>query len=67
LKYSGRIGRSAAAKSFEPNAVFLAVQAHVRHAYTSYDELLFEYDREFARDRVRDRIEMILDEWRSTP
>ncbi|HSQ20869.1 MAG TPA: DUF2293 domain-containing protein [Blastocatellia bacterium] len=67
LKYSGRVGRSAAAKSFEPNAVFLAVQAHARHAYTNYDELLFEYDdRKLARRTVRDRIEMILDEWRST-
>src|SRR5437899_1254072 len=43
LKHSGRVGRSAAAKSFEPDAVFLAVRAHVRHAYTDYDGLLFRY------------------------
>lgn len=65
LKHSGRVGRSAAAKSFEPDAVFLAVRAHVRHAYTDYDALLFKYDdRQLARDRVRDKIEMVLDEWR---
>jgi hypothetical protein len=67
LKHSGRVGRSAAAKSFEPDAVFLAVRAHVRHAYTNYDELLFKYDdRHLARDRVRDRVEAVLDEWRTS-
>src|SRR2546423_6521946 len=44
LKHSGRVGRSAAAKAFEANTVFLAVRAHVRHAYTDYDRLLFRYD-----------------------
>ncbi len=55
-------------KSFEPDAVFLAVRAHVRHAYTDYDDLLFKYDdRQLARDRVRDKIDTVLDEWRSSP
>ena len=66
LKYSGRVGRSAAAKSFDPEAIFLAVQAHARHAFTDYDDLLFRYDnRQLARERVRSRIEAILDEWRA--
>ena len=66
LKHSGRVGRSAAAKSFEPDAVFLAVRAHVRHAYTNYDELLFKHDdRHLARERVRERIEAVLEEWRA--
>jgi hypothetical protein len=65
LKYSGRVGRSAAAKSFEPDAVFLAVRAHVRHAYTDYDELLFKYDdRHLARETVSAKIEAVLEEWR---
>ena len=34
LKYSGRVGRSAAAKSFDVSAVRLAVVAHVRHTET---------------------------------
>jgi hypothetical protein len=66
LKHSGRVGRSAAAKSFEPEAVFLAVRAHVRHAYTDYDELLFKYDdRHLARGMVREKIEAVLDDWRA--
>lgn len=40
LKYSGRVGRSAAAKALDENAVRLATTAHVRHCETSYDELL---------------------------
>lgn len=39
-KYSGRIGRSAAAKSFDEEAVRLAVLAHIRHRETDYDRLL---------------------------
>jgi hypothetical protein len=67
LKHSGRVGRSAAAKSFEPDSVFLAVRAHVRHAYTDYDDLLFKYDdRHLARERVREKIEIVLDEWRAS-
>ena len=37
LKYSGRIGRSAAGKSLDDEAVRLAVMAHIRHAETRYD------------------------------
>ncbi len=45
-KYSGRVGRNAAAKEFDPQMITLAVRAHVRHQYTNYDELLFRgYDR----------------------
>src|SRR5437763_9782897 len=35
-KYSGRVGRSAAAKEFYQDAIELAVRAHVRHQYTRY-------------------------------
>jgi len=67
LKYSGRVGRSAAAKSFDPDAVLLAVRAHVRHNYTNYDELLFRFDnRRLAREMVHERIETVLDKWRGT-
>jgi hypothetical protein len=65
LKHSGRVGRSAAAKGFERDAIFLAVQAHVRHVYTNYDELLLAHDnRQFARRKVRDEVQTTLDEWR---
>ncbi|MFW6042556.1 MAG: DUF2293 domain-containing protein, partial [Chloroflexota bacterium] len=39
-KYSGRIGRSAAAKQLDQDAVRMAVVAHIRHAETEYDRLL---------------------------
>ena len=39
-KYSDRVGRSAAARAFDPEAIRLAVAAHVRHVHTDYDELL---------------------------
>jgi hypothetical protein len=65
-KYSGRVGRTAAAKEFDPEVIGLAVGAHVRHVHTNYDELLGEFgDREIARERVRHLIAGILDNWRS--
>ncbi|MDZ7276640.1 MAG: DUF2293 domain-containing protein [candidate division KSB1 bacterium] len=39
-KYSGRVGRRAAAKRFDDEAIQLALQAHVCHHFTDYDELL---------------------------
>jgi hypothetical protein len=63
--HSGRIGRTAQAKDFDPTAVDLAVQAHVRHRFTRYDDLLGEgAEREDARHSVRRDIDTILDEWR---
>lgn len=49
-KYSGRVGRSAAAKELQADAVQLAVRAHIRHQHTQYDELL---GRGLARDEAR--------------
>lgn len=64
LKYSGRIGRSAAAKSLDENAVRFAVVAHIRHAETEYDELLARgYDRWDARVQVDDAVDRILTQW----
>jgi hypothetical protein len=40
LKYSGRIGRSASAKSLDEDVVRLAVIAHIRHRETDYDSML---------------------------
>jgi hypothetical protein len=67
LKYSGRVGRSAAAKSFDDSAVRLAVVAHVRHAETDYDELLMNgWDRYDARQRVADQLDSVLSKWQET-
>ncbi|NUO79198.1 DUF2293 domain-containing protein [candidate division KSB1 bacterium] len=63
-KYSGRVGRSAAAKQFDNEAIMLAVQAHVRHHFTNYDELLARsYDRHEARALVRGKVEQQLEAW----
>ena len=63
-KYSGRVGRSAAAKQLDENAVRLAVIAHVRRRETEYDALLGSgVDRDEARRRVRKRIEQVLANW----
>ena len=63
-KYSGRIGRSAAAKELQASAVDLAVRAHVRHVHTRYDELLAcGVAREDARARVAAVVAKRLDAW----
>jgi hypothetical protein len=63
-KYSGRVGRSAAAKEFSPDAVRLAVIAHIRHVHTDYDELLLRYaDRMTAREQIWDQVSEILKDW----
>ncbi len=67
LKYSGRVGRSAAAKSFDEEAVRLAVTAHVRHRETNYDSLLAKGRfRGEARAHVRDQVEAMLESWQKT-
>jgi hypothetical protein len=64
LKYSGHIGRSAAAKELDNEAVRLAVIAHIRHVETKYDELLAKgYDRREARDQVRTSVKNMLSKW----
>ena len=66
LKYSGRVGRSASAKSFDEQAIRLAVLAHVRHAETRYDELLAGgIDRWDARAEVEEAAKRILAAWGS--
>ncbi len=67
LKYSGRVGRTAAAKSFVPEVIEMAVRAHVRHQHTRYDRLLGEgASRAEARAEVHDDVERVLDGWRRT-
>jgi hypothetical protein len=64
LKYSGRVGRSAAAKSFDEEAIRLAVLAHVRHTETPYDALLAGgYERWEARAQVEGAVASVLDQW----
>jgi hypothetical protein len=64
LKYSGRVGRSAAAKALDEEAVQLAVVAHIRHRETRYDRLLADgWERHDARDQVRHQVSAVLALW----
>jgi len=61
---SGRVGRSAAGRALEDRAVALAVVASIRHEDTRYDELLMAgLDRDDARERVREEVDAVLDQW----
>jgi hypothetical protein len=63
-KYSRRVGRSAAAKALDAEAVTLAVGAHIRHAYTGYEKLLARgLEPAEARRSVAGSIERRLREW----
>src|SRR5262249_15700093 len=42
LRGSGRVGRSAAGRALDPQALDLAVIAHIRHEHTNYDTLLMQ-------------------------
>jgi hypothetical protein len=61
---SGRVGRSAAGRALDPDAVPLAVVASVRHVDTDYDALLMSgVDRESARAQVHQRVDDIVTAW----
>ena len=59
------MGRSAAAKALDEEAVRLAVTANVRHAETNYDDLLLKgIDRSEAREMIYLKVIRILDRWK---
>jgi hypothetical protein len=63
-KYSGRVGRSAAAKEFDQGAIRSAVAAAIRHRFTNYDILLQRgVDRGEARLLVADAVAERLQRW----
>jgi hypothetical protein len=67
LRGSGRVGRSAAGRALDEDAVSLAVVASVRHEDTDYDELLMAgTPRADARDRVRPAVDRVLEAWRTS-
>jgi hypothetical protein len=64
LRGSGRIGRSAAGRALEPEAIDLAVIAWIRHQHTAYDTLLMQgTDRLRAREMIRPEILRVLTQW----
>ena len=67
-KYSGRVGRCAAAKELSEKAITLAMVAHIRHLETGYDRLLaMGLNRDAARDRIRGHLQEVLADWRRRP
>ena len=63
---SGRVGRTAAGRALDEDAITGAVIASVRHRDTAYDALLMEgHSRELARARVWDDVEELLEAWRA--
>jgi hypothetical protein len=65
VRGSGRVGRTAAGRALDEDALRAAVIAAIRHRYTSYDRLLMKgWDRIEARDAVREDIDRVLDQWR---
>jgi hypothetical protein len=66
MRGSGRVGRSAAGRAFDEDAIVLAVVASVRHLDTSYDSLLMAgLPRDVAREQVRSDIDRVLEAWRT--
>ena len=62
---SGRVGRSAAGRELDPQAIKLAVTAHIRHEHTKYDRLLMQGTARLdARIQIRDAIDQVLVKWR---
>ena len=65
VRGSGHVGRSAAGRALDPEALELAVVAAIRHEDTPYDSLLMSgVERELARAQVRGQVARILDDWR---
>ncbi len=61
---SGRVGRSDAGRELDPEALRLAVRAHVRHRHTEYDSLLMHgVDRAAARGAVVSAVDAKLHAW----
>lgn len=61
---SGRIGRTAAGRRLDEEAVTLAVRASIRHIDTNYDELLMDgVPRTEARQIVASDIDRVLQGW----
>ena len=62
---SGRVGRTAAGRALDPEAITLAVVAAIRHGDTNYDDLLMAgIDRGEARQRIQVHVEQTLAQWR---
>lgn len=66
VRGSGRVGRSAAGRALDDEALTLAAVAWIRHRRTDYDDLLMSgMDRADARERIRGAVDRVLEAWRA--
>jgi hypothetical protein len=64
VRGSGRVGRTAAGRALDEEALRAAVIAAIRHRHTPYDRLLMQgWNRQDARHAVRDDIDRLLERW----
>jgi hypothetical protein len=64
LRGTGRVGRSAAGRSLDEQALTLAVVASIRHEDTDYDSMLMSgISRAEARDLIRETVDRVLASW----
>lgn len=67
-KHSGRVGRTAAAKTLDREMVTLAVIAHARHLHTDYDDLRDAgLNKRDSRRIISPQVKALLEEWRRHP
>lgn len=65
MRGSGRVGRSAAGRALDDDALSAAVVASVRHEDTGYDAMLAAgVPRDDARERIRADVDAVLGGWR---
>jgi hypothetical protein len=61
------VGRTAAGRNLQEQALRAAVIAAIRHEHTKYDELLAKgWERQDARERVAEQIDEVLERWSTT-
>lgn len=64
-KYSGRVGRTSKAKQFDRTMIDLAVEAHIRHTETNYDNEFGKGKRKKEiRSEVKEHIVAIMKQWK---
>jgi len=67
VRSSGRVGRTAAGRALDEDALRAAVIAAIRHRHTNYDRLLIDgWDRMDARDAIHDDLNCVLEQWRQS-
>lgn len=63
---SGRVGRTAAGRALDDEALTLAAVAWIRHRRTAFDDLMMQgVDRAEAREWIRGAVDRVLEAWKT--